>query len=168
MVHNCPIGTSGVVFRRAVMPRVRFPRTLRGPAWEDYWVFWALLVRSSAIMYCPEPTSTYGSGGVGIAQHVASDSVGFLVQHADYIRFMCHVLNNYHLSPAERRFAQKQIALRREQALMSAVAVLRRRQENPLKEVMYLLRDDPVCAASWCFTLLKVLYSKLRGAPLTS
>jgi len=67
VIVNNPIGTSSVVFRRGLMPQVRFPRTLRAAASaEDIWVWWALLVRSSIIMYCLEPTGTYGTAGVGL------------------------------------------------------------------------------------------------------
>jgi len=168
MIPNCSVQTSGVVFRRGLMPRVRFPRTFRGPACEDLWVWWALLVRSSVIMYCPEPTVTYGAGGIGLYQSASFGSVRFLVRDADWIRYMCHVLNTYPLSPAERRFLQEGITKYRETALVSALHLLRRRQENTLKEIMCLLRDDPVCAPSWCVALPKLLWTRLRRASLTS
>jgi len=159
LVVNCLVMTSGVVFRRALMPQVRFPRTLRGAATsEDHWVWWALLMRSSAIMYCPEPTVTYGTDGVGVWQHASFGSVRFLVRIADAIRMLRHVRNNYPLSPGERRLLQQRIAGHREAALVSALHLLRRRRANALKEVMYLLRDDPVCAASWCVKLPKQVY----------
>jgi len=157
-----------VVFRRALMPEVRFPRTLRGAAGEDLLVWWALLVRSSAIMYRPEPTVTRGTGGVGIFQHASQDSVRGFVRVTDTLRWRLHVLKNYPLSPSERRFLEEQVAEHREDALFSALHLLRRRQEDALKETMYLLRDDPVCAATWCFALPRILYTKLRRASVTS
>jgi len=168
MVVKCPIMTSAVVFRRALMPQVRFPRTLRGAACEDQWVWWELLLRSSAVMYSPEPTVTYGAGGVGLYQHASFGSLRFLVGHADWIRYMCHVLNEYPLSPGERRFLQNRLGEHREAALFSALHLLRRRQKNTLEEIMYLWRDDPVCAASWCVALPKILYTKLRCAFVTT
>jgi len=169
MLPKCSVQTSGVVFRRAIMPQVRFPRTLRGPAGaEDHWVWWALLVRSSAVMYCPEPTLTYGTGGMGFWQHSASASVRFLVLRADEIRKQRHVLKNYPMSSGERRLLLETIAMRREEALVSALALLRRRQKHALKEIVYLLRDDPLCAASWCVTLPKLLYRRVRRASVTS
>jgi len=168
-VVNNPIGTSSVVFRRALMPQVRFPLTLRKAAsCEDVWVWWALLVRSSVIMYCLEPTGTYGTAGMGFYQHLAFGSVSYLVQVADDLRLRRHVLNNYPMSPGERRLLQEVIALRREEALVSALHLLRRRQENAVKEIIYLLRDDPLCTASWCVTLPKLLYTKFRGASVAS
>jgi len=161
------IMTSGVVFRRAVMPQVRFPRTLRA-AGEDQLVWWALMVRSSAIMYCPEPTVTYGTGGVGIWQHCAYDSMRHFRRAADEVRWIRQALTTYPLSPRERRFVQDQIALHREEALTSALHLLRLREENPLKEIVCLLRDDPMCAAYWCVALPKLLYTKLRHASLPS
>ena len=80
---------------------------------------------------------------------------------ADEVRWIRQALNNYPLSPVERRFVQGQLAVRRNYALLSALHVLRRRQENTLKEIMYLFRDDPVCAASWCVALPRVLYKAL-------
>jgi succinoglycan biosynthesis protein ExoW len=169
MVVKCPVMTSGVVFRRAIMPQVRFPRSLRAAASaEDHWVWWALLVRSSAIMYFPEPTGTYGTGGVGLYQQSAFGSVRYLVRVADEIRKQRHVLNNYPLSPNERRLLQETIDVRREAALVSALHLLKRRQENALKEIMCLLRDDPMCVASWCVSLPKLLYTRLRRASVTS
>jgi len=167
MVPKCSVHTSGVVFRRALMPQVRFPRTLR-EACEDPWVWWALLVRSSAIMYCPEPAFTYGKGGVGLYQSASFDSVSYLVQRGDWISYLCHVLNNHLLSPDERRLLLKLVAVRREEALVSAVHLLRRRKKNTLKEVMYLLRNDPLCAGSWCITLPKLLYMRLRRPFVTN
>jgi len=167
MFPKCSVQTSSVVFRRALMPQVRFPRTLR-EACEDPWVWWALLVRSSAIMYCPEPTFTKGTGGVGVSQSASFESVSYLVQRGDWISYLYHVLNNYALSPDERRLLLKLIAVRREDALLSALHLLRRRRENALKEIIYLFRHDPLCAASWCVTLPKLLYRKLRRASVTS
>ena len=166
VIVNNPIGTSSVVFRRGLMPQVRFPRTLRAAASaEDIWVWWALLVRSSIIMYCLEPTGTYGTAGVGLYQHAAFGSVRYLLRVADDLRVRRHVLDSYPLSPGERRLLQELIAVRREEALVSALHLLRRRQENALKEIMYLLRDDPLCAASWCVALPKLLYTQLVARP---
>jgi len=168
LVVNSLVMTSGVAFRRALMPQVRFPRTLRGVADEDYWVWWTLLLRSSAIMYSPEPTVTYGTDGVGTWQNASFGSVRFLMVLADQIRTMCHVLDNYPLSPGERRLLQERLAGHRQTALVSAMHLLRRRQPNAVKEIIYLLRDDPVCAASWCRALPKLLYTQLRRASVTS
>ena len=166
---KCMVMTSGVVFRRALMPQVRFPRTLRGAAGgEDLLVWWALLARSSVIMYCPEPTVTYGTGGVGTWQHSAFGSVKGFLRVADEVRWNRYVLNNYPLSPGEGRFLRERLAEHREAALVSALHLLRRRQEKALKEIVYLLRDDPVCAASWCVALPKLLYTTLRRASVTS
>ena len=168
MVDKQPVQTSGVVFRRALMPQVRFPQTLRGAACEDLSVWWVLLARSSAIMYCPEPTVTYGTGGVGLYQHASFGSGRFLVRRADWIRYTRHVLNNYHLSPSERRFLQERLVGHREAALVSSLHLLRRQQQDALKEILYLFRDDPVCAAAWCRALPKLLYTKLRRASVTA
>jgi len=156
--------TPGVVFRRALMPQVRFPRTLR-VAGEDYWVWWALLARSSAIMYCLEPTVTCGTGGVGTYQHASFDSVIGLLRDADEVRWRRHVLDNYPLSPDERRLLHERLGEHREAALVSALNLLRRRRQNTLKEIMHLWRDDPVCAAAWCLALPKLLYTRLRRGP---
>ena len=164
---NMPVMTSGVVFRRSVMPQVRFRRT-RGAGGEDLPIWWALLERSSSIMYCPEPTVTYGTGGVGFWQHSTFGTVRGLLRITNNIRWQRHVLTKHSLRPAERRFLQGQLAEHREQALVSALHLLRRRQESALKEILFLLRDDPVCAASWCVSLPKLLYTRLRRASVTS
>jgi succinoglycan biosynthesis protein ExoW len=165
---NCPVVTSGVTFRRAVMPQVRFPVTLRGPAGgEDDLVWWAVLVRSSVIMYCTEPTVTYGTGGVGFFQHSAFGSVRHLVRLADGIRMRRYVLDNYPVSADDRRLVQGRIAALRQEALGSALHVLRRRRENAFKEILYLLRDDPMCVVTWCVVLPKLLYRKTHRAGIT-
>lgn len=168
LVGKCMVMTSSVVFRRALMPQVRFPRTTRGVSGEDLLLWWELLARSSAVMYGPEPSVTYGTSGVGVWQHSTFGTVRGLVRVADEVRWNRYVLNNYPLSSGERRFLQKRIAEHREAALVSAVHVLRRRQQNALKEVLYLLRDDPACAAWWCVALPKLVFSKLRRASVTS
>jgi succinoglycan biosynthesis protein ExoW len=165
---NCPVVTSGVMFRRAVMPQVRFPLTMRGPAGgEDDLVWWALLVRSSVVMYCAEPTVTYGTGGMGFFQHSTYGSVRYLVRLADGIRVRRYVLHNYPVNPEDRRLVQKRIAAHRDDALVSALHLLRRRRENALKEILYLLRDDPMCVVAWCVALPKLVYRKIRRIPVT-
>jgi succinoglycan biosynthesis protein ExoW len=165
---KCMVMTSGVVFRRALMPQVRFPRKLRGAGGEDLMVWWALLARSSTIMYCPEPTVTYGTGGVGFWQHSPFGSVRGFMRVANEVRWTRHVLKGYPLNPAERQFLKERLAEHRETALVHALHLMRRRQENPLKEIMYLLKDDPVCAGSWCMALPKLLYTQLRRASASS
>jgi len=163
---NSPFTTSGVAFRRAVMPEVRFPNTQRGIAGEDDLVWWALLTRSSVIMYCTQPTVIYGTGGVGLFQHSAFGSVRYFVRLADGIRMRRYVLDNYPVSANERLLVQGRIAVHREEALISALHLLRRRREGVFKEILYLLRDDPMCAATWCVTLPKLMYKKIRRAPV--
>ena len=165
---RCPVLTSGVVFRRAIMPRVRFARTLRGVVGEGYRVWWALLMGSSGIMYCPEPTVTYGADGLGISQHAAVEwgSVRHLARLADDLGSLRHVCNNYPMSPAERRLLREPIGRLRQTALLCALHSLRRRPKNALKEIMYMWRADPMCAAFWCVALPKLLYTKLHRAPV--
>ena len=113
-------------------------------------------------MYCTEPTVTYGTGGVGFWQHVEFGSLRHLVQLADTIRMRRYVLNTYPVSADERRRVLRSIAVHRDSALVSALHLLRRRREHALKEVLYLLRDDPVCVIAWCVALPKLLYRKIR------
>ena len=161
MAVNAPFRTSAVAFRRALMPQVRFPVTFRR-AGEDDLVWWDLLVRSSVVMYCTEPTVVYGTGGVGLWQHSEFGSIQYLILLTDAIRLRRHVLNNYLLSPCERRLVRERIAAHREAALVSALHLLRRRQADAFKETLNLLRSDPLCAASWCVALPKLLYGKIR------
>jgi succinoglycan biosynthesis protein ExoW len=158
---NAPVRTSAVAFRRALMPQVRFPVTFRG-AGEDDIVWWNLLVRSSVVMYCTEPTVVYGAGGVGLWQHAKFGSIKHFIRVTDGIRLRRHVLNTYPLSPGERRLVRERIAAYRDEALVSALHLLRRRQADAFKEILYLLRSDPLCAASWCVALPKLMYSRIR------
>jgi succinoglycan biosynthesis protein ExoW len=158
---NCPVYSPTVAFRRAVMPQVRFPVTLRA-AGEDHIAWWELLVRSSVIMYSAEPTVILGTGGVGIWQHSEFGSVRHLVKLGDEIRMRRYVLNNYPLSADARRGVQQFIATQRDSALFSALHLLRRRRENAFKETLNLMWDDPMWVATWCVVLPKLLYRRIR------
>jgi succinoglycan biosynthesis protein ExoW len=161
----CPFATSTVVFRRAVMPELRFSTRFRR-AGEDQSAFWALLVRSSVIVYSTEPTLIYGADGVGTWQHSTFGSVAHLVRLADEIRLRRHVMSSYPVSADDRRLMRRAIAARRYAALYSALHLLRRRRENAFREILYVLRSDPACTASWCVDLPRLLYRRLRKAPV--
>ena len=169
-VAGCVFATPAAVFRRALMPEVRFPVSFR-QAGEDQVAFWNLLVRSSAIMYCAEPTVVVGSGGMGTYRNSDYGSAAHLVRLADEIRWRRYMISDdpLHnpLSTADRRLVQQAIATRRSTALYSALHLLRRRQ-NFFNEILYLLRSDPVCIASWCTDLPKLLYRKIRRVLHTS
>jgi len=163
----CPFATATVVFQRALMPAIRFPIDFRR-AGEDQVVFWALLVRSSVIMYSIEPTLVYGGGGLGAWQKSCFGSPTHLVRLADEIHLRRHVLSTYPVSAGDRQLMQRAIAARRYMALYSALHLLRRRREDTLRELRYLLRSDPMCAASWCVKLPKLVYRWVSGAPITT
>ena len=59
---------------------------------------------------------------------------------------------------------QLQIAARRHAALYSTLHLLRR-GHNVLRDVLYLFRADPLCAASWCVDLPKLVYRHYRARP---
>lgn len=164
---NCPVTTSAVAFRRAVLPQVRFRRFHGAAGGEDSLVWWELLMRSSVVMYCREPTVTYGTGGVGFWQHSTFGSVRHLVRVADEIRMRRYILHKYPVSAGDRRLVRERIAAHRKEALVSALHLLRRRRENAFKETLYLLRSDPVCVAAWCVALPKLVYRKIRRIPVT-
>ena len=138
--------TSSVVFRRAVMPELRFSLEFRR-AGEDFALFWELLTRSSVVMFCTEPTQVSGSAGMGT-------------------RLFRRLVGSALLTPGDRRLMRDEIAARRPGALGSALHMLRRRQ-NVVSELAYLLRSDPTCAASWCVDLPKLLFTKASGRPFT-
>jgi succinoglycan biosynthesis protein ExoW len=161
-----PFATSTVVFRRSVMPEVRFPVRFRR-AGEDQVAFWELFVRSSALMFSVEPTVVRGSGGLGIWRNSTFGSAEHLVRLADEIRLRRHVIMHHPLSAVDRQLMHHAIAARRYAALYSALHLLRRRQPNTLRELLYLFRSDPLCAASWFVVLPRLLYRKLRGQPVT-
>jgi len=163
---GCVFRTATVVFRRAIMPEVRFPVKLRR-AGEDRLVFWELLLRSSVIMFCTEPTLVYGRAGVGTWRNSTLGSVAHLVRLADELRVRRYVLDRYPVSPVDRRLMRRTIANQRAAALYSALHLLRRRRKDVFKEILYLIRSDPVCAASWCIDLPKLLYRRIRSVPVT-
>jgi succinoglycan biosynthesis protein ExoW len=169
-VDGCAFHTSAAVFRRALMPEVRFPVNYRVGG-EDWVTFWTLLVRSSVIMSCAEPTLVAGGGGLGTWRNATFGSARHLVRLAEEIRCRRYVLSDdprhNPLSTADRQLLQRDIAARRSIALYSTLQSLRRRQ-NVFNELGYLFRSDPLCAASWWADLPKLVYRKMRGLPLTS
>jgi succinoglycan biosynthesis protein ExoW len=155
--------TATVVFRRAVMPGLRFPTQFRRMG-EDQAVYWELLRRSSVIMFCSEPTLVYGSGGLGTWKNSTFGSPAHLIRLADEIRYARYVLRNQPVSMRDRPLMRRQIRDRRYEALQSTLHLLRRRRQV-LPGILYLLRVDPLCAASWCLGVPKLLYGKLRARP---
>jgi succinoglycan biosynthesis protein ExoW len=163
---GCPFMTSTVVFRRALMPELRFPLEFRR-ACEDLAVFWELLTRSSSIMFCNEPTLVSGSAGIGTFRNSAYGTPAHLILLADELRWFRRLVASPLLTRPDRRLVQEGIALRRRSALASAVHMLRRGQ-NVASELGYLLRCDPKCAASWCVDLPKLLFTRASGRPYTA
>jgi succinoglycan biosynthesis protein ExoW len=163
----CPFDLSSAVFRRAVMPEVRFSGEFRR-AGEDHLTFWQILVRSSAVMFSIEPTVLMGQLGLGTWRNSRFGTVAHLVRLADEIRLRRKIMGTYTVSADDRRSMRRAIAARRYVALYSAIHLLRRRQQGAAREVLYLLRSDPPCAAAWCLDLPKLLYRKLRGGPMTT
>jgi succinoglycan biosynthesis protein ExoW len=163
----CPFATATVVFRRALMPDIRFPANYRR-AGEDQAAFWELLARCSVVMYSTEPTLVYGSGGIGTWKKSTFGSAAHLVRLADEIHLRRHVLSSYPVSDGDRQLMRRAIAARRHMALYSAVHLLRRRREDALREIRYLLRADPACIGSWCLNFPKFVYRWARGVPVTT
>jgi succinoglycan biosynthesis protein ExoW len=163
---GCPFMTSTVVFRRALMPELRFPLEFRR-ACEDQAIFWELLRRSSLIMFCTEPTLVSGSAGIGTFRNSAYGTPANLILLADELRFFRRLVVSPLLTPRDRRLMREEIAARRRCALGSALHMLLRRQ-NVVSELAYLLRSDPTCAASWCVDLPKLLFTRASGRPYTA
>ena len=162
---GCPFMTSTVVFRRALVPELRFSLEFRR-AVEDHAAFWELLTRSSVIMFCTEPTLVSGSAGIGTYRNSTYGTPADLIKLADELRLFRRLVSSPLLTPGDRRLMQVGIAARRRGALGSALHMLRRRQ-NVVSELAYLLRSDPTCAASWCVDLPKLLFTKASGRPFT-
>jgi succinoglycan biosynthesis protein ExoW len=162
---GCAFATATVVFRRAVLPELRFSTKFRR-AGEDQLAFWELLVRSSIIMFCTRPTLVYGSAGLGTWRNATRGSVSHLVRLADEIRLRQQVIASFPLSADDRRLMLRAIAERRVTALYSALHLLKLRR-NTFKGVLYLFRTDPMCALSWCVDLPKLLYRRIRNVPST-
>jgi len=163
----CPFVTATVVFRRTVMPDIRFSVNFRR-AGEDQAAFWELLSRCSVIMYCTEPTLVYGSGGVGTWRKSTFGSAAHLVRLADEIYLRRHVLGSYPVSEGDRQLMRRAIAARRQMALYSSLHLVRRRREGAFREICYLLRADPACAASWCVNFPRFVYRWVRRVPITT
>ena len=162
---GCPFMTSTVVFRRAVMPELRFSLEFRR-AGEDFALFWELLTRSSVVMFCTEPTQVSGSAGMGTWRNSTWGTPANLIRLADELRLFRRLVGSPLLTPGDRRLMRDEIAARRRGALGSALHMLRHRQ-NVVSELGYLLRSDPTCAASWCVDLPKLLFTKASGRPFT-
>jgi succinoglycan biosynthesis protein ExoW len=162
---GCPFMTSTVVFRRAVMPELRFSLEFRRSC-EDLALFWELATRSSKIMFCTEPTEVIGSAGIGTFRNSTWGTPANLVRLADELRWFRRSVRSPLLSPADRRLMQDEIAERRRSALSSTLHMLRRRQ-NVVSELAYLLRSDPACATSWFVNLPKLLLTRATARPHT-
>jgi succinoglycan biosynthesis protein ExoW len=164
---GCAFHTSTVAYRRALAPDARFSRKFRR-AGEDQLLFWELLVRATKVMFCMTPTLVSGRGGLGTWRNATLGTVAHLVRLADEIRLRRHVLANYPVGPADRKLMRGAVADRRYAALYSALHLLRRRREHAARELLYLLRSDPLCVPAWCIDLPRMLYRKMRGVPITA
>jgi succinoglycan biosynthesis protein ExoW len=158
---GCAFQTPTVVYRRSVMPELRFSLSFRR-AGEDQLFFWELLTRSSSILFCTEPTLVIGRDGFGTWQNSTLGSVAHLVRLADEIHLRRTVLRSFPVSTADRRLMRRAIATRRDTALYSALHLLRRRQPHALSETLKLLRSDPVCIFCWCIELPRLLSRRRR------
>jgi hypothetical protein len=128
-------------------------------------LFWELLNHVSVIMFGTRSTVNYGRGGVGIYQHATFGCPAYLVRTGDEIRQYLQVVNSKLLTSNDKRLVRRKIGMRRREALMSALHLVKRRHDVR-KELMYLLRSDPLCAACWCVELSALLYIKLFRRPL--
>jgi len=163
---GCPFATSTVVFRRAVLPELRFSTDFRR-AGEDRQACWDLVTRSSVIMFCTEATLVNGNAGVGTWRKSTFGSVTDLVRLADELRWNRQLIRSHLLSPSDRRLIKGAIIERR-QAALSSLLHLVRRGRDARSEFMYLFRSDPLCAGSWCIDLPRLLYRKICGRSATT
>jgi succinoglycan biosynthesis protein ExoW len=158
---GCPFATSTVVFRRAVMPELRFSTKFRR-AGEDRRACLELVARSAVVMFCAEQTLISGSAGVGTWRKSTLGSVADLVRLADELRWNRQLIDSQLLSPGDRHLIKAAMAERRREALTSALHLLRRGRYAH-RELLYLFRTDPLCVVSWSIHLPRLLYSKLRS-----
>ena len=156
---GCPFATSAVVFRRAVMPELRFSTAFRRAA-EDRKACWDLVTRAAVIMFSTEPTLVSGTAGVGTWRKTGGSGAD-LVRLADELRWNRQLIRSHLLRPPDRRLVRGAISARRQAALRSALRLLIGRR-NAHRELLYLLRSDPLCAPSWCFDLPRLLYRRIR------
>ena len=163
---GCPFATPSVVFRRALMPQVRFPLNFRR-AGEDQVVFWQLLTRAGLILFSTEVTVTIGRG-VGTWRSATLGTREHLIVVADEIHLRRHVLSEYPITGDDRRLMRRALYSRRSIALRSTLHLLRRRH-NVIPELLYLFRADPFSVVWWSVALPKTLYrwtlAKLQTRP---
>ena len=157
---GCPFATPSVVFRRAVMPQVRFPLNFRR-AGEDQVVFWELLTHGASIMYCAEVTVVIGKG-LGTWRAATLGTRANLIRLADEIHLRRHVLSHYPIMGDDRRLMRGALKDRRSAAVYSALHLMRRRH-NILPELAYLFRTDPFSVVWWHVALPKTLYRWTRA-----
>ena len=160
MTPGPPFVPSSVVFRRAILPSLKFCVTFRR-AGEDVLAWWDLLVRSSVIMFVREPTVVYGKG-VSIWSSSTIGSPAHLVRLADEIKLRRRVISEYPVADPDRRVFRQAIRERRAIALESILHMMRRGNRDFLQELTYLLRSDPACVASWLVQFPLLLLGK-RG-----
>jgi succinoglycan biosynthesis protein ExoW len=156
-----PFATSTVVYRRALMPQLRFSDAYRR-AGEDAIAWWDLLVRASVVMFCPRPSAVFGHG-ISIWSSSTFGTAANLVRLADEIAFRRRIVRDYPLADADRRVFLDAIAERRAITLASTLHLLRRRQDVRAG-IGYLLRSDPACALSWVAALPRLVWSRLRSS----
>lgn len=157
---GCPFATPSVVFRRALMPQVRFPLNFRR-AGEDQVVFWQLLTRAAAILFCTEVTVLIGRG-LGTWRSATLGTPEHLIRLADEIHLRRHVLARYAITGEDRRLMRSALNARRSAAIYSALHLMRRRQ-NVIPEILYLFHADPFSVVWWPVALPKTLYRWTRG-----
>jgi succinoglycan biosynthesis protein ExoW len=157
---GCPFATPSVVFRRALLPQVRFPLNFRR-AGEDQVVFWQLLTRGALILFCTEVTVIIGRG-LGTWRSATLGTRENLIRLADEIHLRRHVLRQYRITGDDRRLMRGALNDRRSAAVYSTLHLLRRRH-NVIPELLYLFRTDPISVVWWPLALPKTLYRWTRA-----
>jgi succinoglycan biosynthesis protein ExoW len=159
----CPIMTSSVVYRRSILPHLRFTRRYRR-AGEDHIAFWQLCLHASCIMYSTEATWTYGDEGVGTWRNCAWGTYEHLVMLTDEIRLLHHVARRFPVSSDAEAQICAALSARRLLALSTTLHLVRRHR-NVYGELVRLFCADPRCAVTWAATFPTYFRSWVHSRP---
>jgi succinoglycan biosynthesis protein ExoW len=160
MTPGPPFATSTVVYRRTLLPALRFVNDYRR-AGEDAIAWWELLTRSSVVLFSRRPSALFGRG-VSIWSGSGYGSPAHLERLADEIAFRRRIVSTYPLAAADSRTFRIAIRERRVAALLSTLHLLRRGTPAGA-EFRYLMRADPGCLPVWMLALPRLASQRWLG-----
>ena len=160
MTPGPPFATSTVVYRRGLLPQLRFSSRYRR-AGEDAIAWWELLVRASTILLSRQPSAVFGRG-ISIWSSSTFGSPANLERLADEIAFRRLIMRRFPVAAGDRRVFRAAIRERRAEAAASVLHLLHHRQ-RAWSEIGYLLRTDPACVLHGAVALPSLTVRWLRA-----